>query len=125
MRSLREREPVLICPAEIPTAKSAITVSSVSPERCEITTPNFASFGHHNGFDRFGDGADLVQFYEDRIGEFLFNAFFEAFLVGDEEVVSDDLDLVSMSAVILAKPSKSSSASPSSMEMIGYSFTNS
>ena len=36
MRSLREAEPVLICPPAIATAKSAINVSSVSPLRCEI-----------------------------------------------------------------------------------------
>src|SRR5271163_4777584 len=36
-RSLRERDPVLICPAPVATAMSAIVVSPVSPERCEIT----------------------------------------------------------------------------------------
>ncbi len=35
--SERESEPVLISPEFTPTAKSAINVSSVSPERCEIT----------------------------------------------------------------------------------------
>jgi hypothetical protein len=30
-------EPVLICPVPIPTTKSAMNVSSVSPERCETT----------------------------------------------------------------------------------------
>ena len=37
MRSLRDAEPVLICPAAVPTARSAMVASSVSPERCEIT----------------------------------------------------------------------------------------
>jgi hypothetical protein len=37
MRSLRLAEPVLIWPAEVPTARSAIVLSSVSPERCEMT----------------------------------------------------------------------------------------
>ena len=37
MRSLRDAEPVLICPAFVATARSAIVESSVSPERCEIT----------------------------------------------------------------------------------------
>src|SRR6266481_637575 len=36
MRSVREAEPVLICPAAVATARSAINVSSVSPERCEM-----------------------------------------------------------------------------------------
>ena len=37
MRSVREAEPVLICPAPVATARSAIKVSSVSPLRCEMT----------------------------------------------------------------------------------------
>ena len=32
-RSVRESDPVLICPTPLPTAKSAMVVSSVSPER--------------------------------------------------------------------------------------------
>src|SRR5262245_15736949 len=38
-RSERDSEPVLIWPAAVPAARSAIVVSSVSPERCEITVP--------------------------------------------------------------------------------------
>src|SRR6266576_2159792 len=38
-RSVREPLPVLICPTPEATAKSAMNVSSVSPERCEITAP--------------------------------------------------------------------------------------
>ena len=36
-RSDRESEPVLIWPAPVATARSAMVVSSVSPERWEIT----------------------------------------------------------------------------------------
>ena len=36
-RSLRLAEPVLIWPAEVPTARSAMVLSSVSPDRCEMT----------------------------------------------------------------------------------------
>jgi hypothetical protein len=36
-RSERESDPVLIWPAAVPTARSAMQVSSVSPERCEMT----------------------------------------------------------------------------------------
>src|SRR5579875_582402 len=36
IRSVREAEPVLIWPAPVPTARSAMNVSSVSPERCEM-----------------------------------------------------------------------------------------
>src|SRR6202030_4555387 len=38
-RSERDSDPVLICPQLVATAKSAIVVSSVSPERCEKTVP--------------------------------------------------------------------------------------
>ena len=34
--SVLDIEPVFICPKSSPTAKSAIVVSSVSPERCEM-----------------------------------------------------------------------------------------
>ena len=36
-RSDRATEPILICPAAVATARSAIVVSSVSPERAETT----------------------------------------------------------------------------------------
>ena len=35
-RSVRLADPVLIWPAAVPTARSAIVASSVSPERCEM-----------------------------------------------------------------------------------------
>ena len=35
-RSERDAEPVLIWPAFVATARSAMNVSSVSPERCEM-----------------------------------------------------------------------------------------
>ena len=36
-RSERDGAPVLICPQPVATARSAIVVSSVSPERCDMT----------------------------------------------------------------------------------------
>src|SRR6201996_7649083 len=36
MRSVREAEPVLICPTPVATARSAMKVSSVSPLRCDM-----------------------------------------------------------------------------------------
>ena len=38
-RSERHGAPVLICPVLSPTAKSAMKESSVSPERCDVMTP--------------------------------------------------------------------------------------
>src|SRR6185437_4636085 len=43
VRSPRLIDPVLICPALVATARSAIVVSSVSPERCETTQVNPAA----------------------------------------------------------------------------------
>jgi len=39
LRSERHGAPVLICPVQRPTARSAIVVSSVSPDRCDVMTP--------------------------------------------------------------------------------------
>merc|ERR1719440_2188421 len=43
-RSERHGAPVLICPVRRPTTKSAMKVSSVSPERCDTITPQPASW---------------------------------------------------------------------------------
>src|SRR5690242_3470919 len=43
VRSPRLIEPVLICPLPVATARSAMVVSSVSPERCETTQVNPAA----------------------------------------------------------------------------------
>ena len=40
IRSLRQAEPVLICPPPIATAKSARKASSVSPDRWDTTYPH-------------------------------------------------------------------------------------
>jgi hypothetical protein len=37
IRSERQADPVLICPAFVATTRSEIVVSSVSPDRCETT----------------------------------------------------------------------------------------
>ena len=52
------------------------------------------AFGHLNGFQRLGQGADLVDLDQDGVGNPFFNAFFEDFAVGDEQIVADDLDFV-------------------------------
>ena len=48
--------------------------------------------GHFHGFDGFGDGADLIQFDEDGVGDFFRNAAGENFRIGDEDVVADKLN---------------------------------
>src|SRR6478736_567604 len=50
--------------------------------------------GQADGVEGFGDGADLVQLDEDRVGGAGLDAARQALDVGDEEVVADQLDLV-------------------------------
>ena len=47
------------------------------------------AFGHLDSVEGFGEGADLVDLNQDRVGDFLIDAFFENFGVGDEEVVAN------------------------------------
>ena len=51
------------------------------------------AMGHLDGFEGFGQGADLVDLDQDAVGAALGDALGEAFGVGDVEVVADDLDL--------------------------------
>src|SRR5260370_36062698 len=62
MRSVREAEPVLICPVPAPTARSAINVSSVSPERGEATEEYPLRLAHMRGFNRSPTGPILLVF---------------------------------------------------------------
>ena len=94
MRSVREAEPVLICPALVATARSAMKVSSVSPERWRDDGGIAVAAGELDGVEGLGDGADLIDLDEDGVGDFLRDALLEAFGVGDEEVVADELDLM-------------------------------
>jgi len=53
MRSVRLTEPVLIWPTPVATARSAMKVSSVSPERCEMTEAVAVAAAQFDGFQRF------------------------------------------------------------------------
>ncbi len=50
--------------------------------------------GHLDGFDRLGEGADLVELDEDGVRDAELNALLDDLGVGDEEIVADELDLV-------------------------------
>jgi hypothetical protein len=50
--------------------------------------------GHLDGLEGLGEGADLVDLDEDRVGDAVGDAAGEALGVGDEEVVADELDAV-------------------------------
>ena len=73
IRSLRDAEPVLIWPAAVPTARSAMKVSSVSPERWEMTRGSRPR-GHGDGLERLGHRADLVELHQQRVADALVDA---------------------------------------------------
>ena len=58
------------------------------------------SIGNRHGLQSFGDGADLIQFDQNRIGSFGLDAHHQALGLGDEQVVTDALDAM---AVILGE----------------------
>ncbi len=50
--------------------------------------------GHAHRFQRFGQGSDLVHLDQNRIGDAFVDAHLQAFRVGDEQIVSHQLDLL-------------------------------
>lgn len=50
--------------------------------------------GHVAGLDALGDGADLVDFEEQRVAHLLLQRNVDSFDVGDEQVIADDLACV-------------------------------
>ena len=95
MRSVREAEPVLIWPAPMPTARSAMKASSVSPERCEMMEAYFALRAISTASIVSRDAADLIQLDQNRVGDSFGDAARENFRIGDENVVADELDFLS------------------------------
>ena len=119
-RSEREGAPVLIWPAPVATARSAIVVSSVSPERCEITARVAGLAGDADRLQGLGEGADLVDLDEDRVADAELDAAAQA-LTG---LVTKRSSPTSWTAsprrsVSSFQPSQSSSSMPSSIETIG------
>ena len=51
------------------------------------------ALGEVDGGERLGDGADLVDLDQDRVGHAQINALAEELDVGDEQIVADELDL--------------------------------
>jgi len=91
MRSVRHSEPVLIWPALVATAMSAIVVSSVSPDRWADDGRVLCAIGHLNGFQRLRERSDLVDLDQDRVGHAELDALRQELRVGDEKVVADQL----------------------------------
>ena len=92
-RSERDIDPVLICVALLATAMSAMVASSVSPERCETIAAYLAFAAMSIAAERLGQRADLVRLDEDRVGDFLGDAFGKYPGVGDEHIVAHELHL--------------------------------
>src|SRR5277367_488119 len=51
--------------------------------------------GRIHGVKSLAQGANLVDLYEDRIADMLGDAFFQARRIGDEDIVADELHLLS------------------------------
>ena len=111
----RDSEPVLIWPALVPTTRSAISESPVSPGAMRNHVGVRGALGHLDGGKGFRQRADLVDFDQDRIGDALLDAFAQDFGVGDEQVIADQLHLLAELSVSIFQPSQSPSAMPSSM----------
>ena len=69
------------------------------------------AFGQVDRFERLGQRADLVDLDQDRVGTALFDAGGQAFGVGDEQVVADELALVA-ELFLSAWPSRPSHLRP-------------
>ena len=48
--------------------------------------------GHFDGLERLGEGADLIDLDQDRIGDALFDPLGQAGRVGNEQIITDQLD---------------------------------
>jgi hypothetical protein len=105
----------------VATARSAIVASSVSPERWLRDRAVAVAHREVDRLEGLAERADLVHLDEDRVGALLLEALLQELLVGDEEVVADELDLVAeLGGELGFQPSQSFSARPSSIERIGY-----
>ena len=91
-RSDRDGAPVLIWPVPIATTRSAMVVSSVSPERCETTADQPRAARERDRFDRLGQRADLVELDEDGVRRVLLDRPGDPLGVRDQQVVADELD---------------------------------
>ena len=113
-RSERQGAPVLICPAFVATAMSAIVASSVSPERCEITERVARARAQRDRVERLAERADLVDLDEDRIRDAGVDALGEALRIGHEEVVADELDARAepLASAAASRPSRPRTSRP-------------
>jgi len=76
-------------------------------------------FRHLDRLQGFGQSADLVELDQDGIGDATVNTTLDALGIGDEKVIPHKLQFLPNRSVRIFQPSQSSSASPSSSEMMG------
>ena len=69
--------------------------------------------------ERLGERADLVHLDQDGVGDAALDPLAQALAICDEEVVADQLAPAPTASVSAFQPAQSSSAMPSSIEMIG------
>ncbi len=81
MRSVRLAEPVLIWPVPRATARSAIVVSSVFAGTMAHDSGVAVAEGQIHGFDRLGQGADLVDLHQDAVGHALIDSHLQPLAV--------------------------------------------
>ena len=93
IRSERLSEPVLICPAFVPTAMSAMVASSVSPERWLITEVQPARLAISIAAKVSVRVPIWLILIRIELATFLPDAFLQDLGVGDEQVVADELHL--------------------------------
>ena len=106
-RSVRLAEPVLIWPGaggdgEIGDGRVFGLAGAVRDDDAVA-----GLLRHQHRVERLGDGADLIQLDQDRVGDALVDALLQDRGVGDEQVVADELHLV-------ADRARSASSSPPS-----------
>src|SRR6185503_433072 len=120
VRSARLAEPVLIWPAHVATARSAIVVSSVSPERWEITLAYPACRAISTAASVSETVPIWFSFTSSALPIFFSMPCFRiaGFVTNTSSPTSCTREPIA--AVRRCQPGQSPSASPSSIEMIGY-----
>ena len=119
-RSVRHSDPVLICPQPLPTARSAMVVSSVSPERCDVDRRVARVARDADRLERLRERSDLIELDQDGVARRACRCP-RAGSPGSSR--RDRLPRAAYAAPSLrvseAQPSQSSSARPSSIDTTG------
>src|SRR5215467_1140176 len=94
MRSPRAGAPLLIWPHPVPTARSAMNVSSVSPDRCETIWAQPASRQIRMAYSVSVTVSTLVGLDQRGVGDLAADRLADDRRVGHQDVVADELDRV-------------------------------